>query len=162
LRIQLADKPQGAYRLALATLAKYPDANIATVASRFTSELWGGSPELYMKFVDAATEATRAKFRGAMYPWLVARIPSVERSDEYKHYPVDWKRVWSGCHDLIALDPKWIPSYHHCAKLARKYRNVEAARELFERPELGWYKDADALWGGRVFYDDAREWALSK
>ena len=163
LRIALAGETgrEDVRELGLRALGLHPDAELARHAARYLSPLWGGTPESYMAFADAAARATREHYGDAIYMWLVYQIKNSDSSEDYKMYNADWSRVRKGAEDLIRVAPEWLPSYHRFALLARRYDDPATAHKLFQLPQLAWYRDADRMWGSREFYDGVREWALS-
>jgi hypothetical protein len=64
--------------------------------------------------------------------------------------------VKKGAEDLIKSRPDWLPSYHQYAFLAKKYEDLETVRELFKRPQLAWYEDANSVWFDRRFFEALR------
>jgi len=164
LRIHLTQEhgPGDVREVGLHALTLFPDPDLAREVTYYLYPQWGGSPEIYMKFVEEAARVTRPAYGDAVYAFLVQQIKNYDSSDAWKQYKVDWPRVLVGSEDLIRKNPDWPPSYHRFAVVADRYKDLETLKKLFERPQLRWYEGADAMWGAREFYDSALERARTQ
>ena len=133
----------------------HPDPEIAAAAVRFLQPHWGGSAEEVVAFAAETADLTREKYGDTVYALIAYELKS-----QHDPYPFDWPRVQKGFEDAIRLAPQWLPTYHRYAKLAWYGKDRAKARELFQRDELAWYRDAHLIWVDRVAYEVVRKWAL--
>jgi hypothetical protein len=135
----------------------HPDPEIAAAAVRFLQPHWGGSAEEVVAFAAETADLTREKYGDTVYALIAYELKS-----QHDPYPFDWPRVQKGFEDAIRLAPQWLPTYHRYAKLAWYGKDRAKARELFQRDELAWYRDAHLIWVDRVVYETVRKWALEE
>jgi hypothetical protein len=164
LRVSLAHElgTADAGQIGLRGLARHADGSLAERVAQYLTPKWGGSPAIYLRFAQAAADATRQVYGDALYMWLVLKIPNQETSADWKQYKVDWARVKKGADDLIRYRPEWIPTYHQYAFLAHRHGDEETLRKLFGMEQLAWYEDADSVWLTGSQYENARRSATNK
>ena len=157
--IELAEEMGGGDGRAIAREAArwthYP--HLFRVALMYQRENWGGNTADYRAFVEEASLLTAPTLKDSMYAYLAYQTLFFVFDDERKRIGFDPARMARSCQAMIDVRPKWVPSYHRCARLAAEYRDTATLKKLFARPELGWYDGADGIWISQSVWEHARD-----
>jgi hypothetical protein len=146
--------------LATAAASRTHDMWVFLSASWYLSNKWGGSPKVNGDFIARAATLTKTTFGDGLYAYLAYQAAYGLSREEFADIRLDSARVRSGCRDMIAASPKWVPTYHRCAMIAYRLGDDDAVRRLFARPELAWFPEARSIWHGND-YEAARMVAMT-
>lgn len=148
-------------QLVTTALQHVADPQVALEGYNFFRPQWGGAPSDSRTFAERVATLTATAYRDGMYTWIAYQAKIALAPADFEKAGFDWERIQRGARDIIAMSPKWLPSYHRFAWLSWRFGRHDLAKSLFERPELAWYSGADAMWRGRAVYEGARAWALA-